>query len=132
MTDWVWIDVGDAVGFHDEQIAAHGGAPGLRDANLLESAMARPRMKARYDGADIAGLAAAYGYGLARNHPFVDGNKRTALVVMETFLVVHGAELKADNAETVALILALAAGDVTEEQLAEWIRDNLVPLDQFP
>jgi death-on-curing protein len=89
-------------------------------------------MKARYDGAEIAGLAAAYGYGLARNHPFVDGNKRTALVVMETFLVVHGAELKADNAETVALILALAAGDVTEEQLAEWIRDNLVPLDQFP
>lgn len=132
MTDWVWIDVGDAVGFHDEQIAAHGGTPGLRDANLLQSATARPRMKARYDGAEIAGLAAAYGYGLARNHPFVDGNKRTALVVMETFLVVHGAELKADNAETVALILALAAGDVTEEQLAEWIRDNLVPLDQFP
>ncbi len=129
MADWLWIEANDAIRFHDQQIAVHGGASGLRDAGLLESALARPQMKAQYGVNDIAELAAAYGFGLARNHPFVDGNKRTALVVMEAFLVVHGFELKADNAEAVALILALAAGDVSEEQLAYWVRDNIVPFD---
>ncbi len=86
-----------------------------------------PKMKAQYGVDDVAELAAAYGFGLARNHPFVDGNKRTALVVMEAFLVVHGLELKADNAEAVALILSLAAGEISEEQLAIWLRDNIVP-----
>jgi death-on-curing protein len=128
MTDWIWIDASDAISFHDQQIAIHGGASGLRDEGLLQSALARPQMKAQYGVDDIAELAAAYGFGIARNHPFVDGNKRTALVVMEAFLVVHGHELKADEAETVALILALAGGEVTEEQLADWVRDNLMPL----
>lgn len=129
MSSWIWINAEDVIGLHALQLAVHGGAPGLRDRSLLESSLARARMKAQYGGADIAELAAAYGYGLARNHPFVDGNKRMALVVMETFLVVHGFELKADNAEMVALILALAAGQVSEEQLVIWIRDNLAPMD---
>jgi death on curing protein len=128
MADWLWIDVDDAIRFHDQQIAVHGGASGLRDAGLLESALARPQMKAQYGVDDVAELAAAYGFGLARNHPFVDGNKRTALVVMEAFLVVHGYELKAKNAEAVALTLALAAGEITEEQLGGWTREDLVPL----
>jgi death-on-curing protein len=132
MTDWVWIDAADAISFHDQQIALHGGSPGLRDAGLLESALARPQMKAQYGVDDLAELAAAYGFGIARNHPFIDGNKRTALVVMEAFLVVHGHELKADNAEIVALVLALAGGDITEEQLAVWVRENLVARNDVP
>jgi death on curing protein len=128
MTDWLWIDVDDAVRFHDQQIAVHSGASGLRDAGLLESALSRPQMKAQYGTDDIAELAAAYGFGIARNHPFVDGNKRTALVVMEAFLVIHGFELKADNAEAVALVLSLASGDITEEQLVLWLRDNLITM----
>jgi death-on-curing protein len=128
MADWLWIESDDAVRFHDQQIAIHGGASGLRDAGLLESAVARPQKNAQYGVDDLAELAGAYGFGIARNHPFVDGNKRTALVVMEAFLVLHGSELKADNAEAVAVILALASGQVTEEQLVSWIRDHLVPL----
>lgn len=129
MTTWLWIEPADAITFHDQQIAVHGGSPGLRDEGLLESALARPHMKAQYGEEDISLLAAAYGYGLARNHPFVDGNKRTALVVMETFLVVHGFELRADNAEAVAVILALAAGELTEDDLTLWVRDNLIPFE---
>jgi death-on-curing protein len=128
MADWIWIDPEDAISFHDQQIAMHGGLTGLRDGGLLESALARPQMKAQYGVDDIGELAAAYGFGLARNHPFLDGNKRTALVVMEAFLVVHGWELKAENAEAVALVLALAAGEVSEEQLAFWVRQHLTPL----
>ncbi|MGL4729723.1 MAG: type II toxin-antitoxin system death-on-curing family toxin [Bosea sp. (in: a-proteobacteria)] len=129
MSGWVWIDIDDAISFHDQQISVHGGAAGIRDPGLLESALARPQMKAQYGAEDISELAAAYAYGIARNHPFIDGNKRTALVVMEAFLVVHGFELKADNAEAVALILALAAGEVTEQQLAAWVRDKLLPFE---
>ncbi len=128
MTSFVWIDAEDATAFHDQQIMAHGGAAGLRDMGLLQSALARPQMKAQYGSEDLAELAAAYAYGIARNHPFVDGNKRTALVVMEAFLVVHGFELKGDNPEAVALILTLAAGEIAEEQLALWVRENMMPL----
>ena len=128
MKPFIWIDAEDAIAFHDQQIAAHGGATGLRDMGLLQSALARPQMKAQYGSEDLAELAAAYAYGIARNHPFVDGNKRTALVVMEAFLVMHGLELKGDNPEAVALILTIAAGEITEEQLALWVRENMIPL----
>ena len=128
MEPCIWIDAEDAIAFHDQQISAHGGATGLRDMGLLQSALARPQMKAQSGSEGLAELAAAYAYGIARNHPFVDGNKRTALVVMEAFLVMHGLELKGDNPEAVALILTLAAGEITEEQLALWVRENMMSL----
>jgi death-on-curing protein len=111
---------------HDEQIAAHGGAAGTRDLGLLESALARPQHPAAYDsGADLAALAAACAYGIARNHPFVDGNTRTALVALELFLELNGHLLQAEDADCVATFLALAAGDLAEEALAAWVREHL-------
>lgn len=109
---------------HGEQLAEHGGQPGVRDAGALDSAMARPRNLALYGEPDLAGLAAAYGFGIARNHPFVDGNKRTAAVVMETFLMLNGAALKASDAELVVAIQALAAGELGEDELADWLREH--------
>ena len=110
---------------HAEQIAEHGGGEGVRDAGLLESAMARPQNLAAYGTPDAAELAAAYAYGIARNHPFVDGNKRTAAVVSETFLMLNGHVLTASDAELVVAFLALAAGDLSEEATAAWFRANL-------
>ena len=110
---------------HAEQIAEHGGGEGVRDAGLLESAMARPQNLAAYGTPDAAELAAAYAYGIARNHPFVDGNKRTAAVVSETFLMLNGHVLTASDAELVVAFLALAAGDLSEEETAAWFRDHL-------
>src|SRR3546814_16581928 len=108
--NWVWISAEVAMAAHAEQLAEHGGGEGVRDAGLLESAMARPQNLAAYHEPDAAELAAAYAYGIARNHPFVDGNKRTAAVVSETFLVLHGYVLTATDAELVVAFLALAAG----------------------
>lgn len=110
---------------HAEQLAEHGGAEGVRDDGLLESAFARPRNLADYGDPDAAALAAAYAYGIARNHPFVDGNKRTAAVVSETFLVLNGYELIATDAELVVAFLELAAGNLTEDELADWFRQHL-------
>ncbi len=110
---------------HGEQIAEHGGGEGVRDAGLLDSAMARPINLAAYEEADAAALATAYAYGIARNHPFVDGNKRTAAVVSETFLALNGFTLTATDAELVVAFLALAAGDLSEEETAAWFRDHL-------
>jgi death on curing protein len=109
---------------HDEQLTIHGGSAGLRDAALLESALGRPRNKWAYENAELPELAAAYGYGIARNHPFVDGNKRTALLAIYTFLGVNGIDFIVPEADAAAMILALAAGEVSEENLAQWIRDN--------
>jgi death-on-curing protein len=109
---------------HDEQLAIHGGSAGLRDAALLESALGRPRNKWAYENAELPELAAAYGYGIARNHAFVDGNKRTALLAIYTFLGVNGIDFIVPEADAAAMILALAAGEVSEESLARWIRDN--------
>jgi len=109
---------------HDEQLAIHGGSTGLRDAALLESALGRPRNKWAYENAELPELAAAYGYGIARNHPFVDGNKRTALLAIYTFLGVNGVDFIVPEADAAAMILSLAAGEVSEESLACWIRDN--------
>jgi len=113
---------------HDEQIAEHGGSSGVRDQGLLRSALERPRNIAAYepDGeSDLARLAAAYGYGIVKNHPFIDGNKRTALVVTETFLNLNGLALLADDATCVAVIEALASGTMKEEKFARWIRENI-------
>lgn len=123
--EWIWIAVDVAVAAHAEQLAEHGGGEGLRDMRLLESAMARPQNLASYDKADIADLAAAYAFGIARNHPFVDGIKRTAAVVSETFLVMNGWSLAASDAELVVAFLALAAGELSEEEMADWFRTNI-------
>lgn len=124
MTSWLWLSAEALLAAHDEQLAEHGGAAGLRDIGLFESALARPQNLAAYGAPDIAALAAAYAFGLARNHPFVDGNKRTALIALETFLVLNGAELVANDVQCVQAILALAAGELDESQLADWIRQN--------
>jgi death-on-curing protein len=122
---WVWVAVEVAIAAHAEQLAEHGGGEGIRDSALVESAMARPRNLAIYGEPDAAALAAAYAYGIARNHPFVDGNKRTAAVVSETFLMLNGYQLAASDAELVVAFLDLAAGDLSEEELADWFREHL-------
>jgi death on curing protein len=124
---WIWVALAVAEAAHLEQLAEHGGGEGVRDAGLLESAMARPQNLALYGDPDAAALAAAYGFGIARNHPFVDGNKRTAAVVAETFLVLNGRSLLASDAELVVAILALAAGELSEDELADWFRGHLSP-----
>ena len=106
-----------------DMLLTHGGMPGLRDENLLESMLARPRQRFTYEPtADVAALAAAYGYGLARNHPYNDGNKRVAFVVMAVFLGLNGHELTASDTDVVTTMVALAAGEIDEEVLADWIR----------
>lgn len=117
-----WIGVETALAIHEEQIAEHGGGEGVRDRGLLESALARPRNAWGYGVTDLCALAAALGHGIARNHPFVDGNKRTAFVVVETFLILNGAELGASDAESVVAMLDLAAGEMTEDEFADWLR----------
>ncbi|RXR27536.1 type II toxin-antitoxin system death-on-curing family toxin [Sphingobium fluviale] len=123
--DWIWVADAVAMAAHAEQLAEHGGGEGVRDPGALESAMARPRNLAVYGEPDAAALAAAYAFGIARNHPFVDGNKRTAAVVSETFLVLNGYALSASDAELVVVFLALAAGELSEEELADWFRTHL-------
>jgi death-on-curing protein len=110
---------------HNDQIREHGGLPGIRDENVLESALARPQHKWHYaKDADIATLAAAYGFGLVRNHPYRDGNKRIGFLAIATFLGINGYDFKATDAEVVINILALAGGRVSEEELADWIRTH--------
>lgn len=121
---WVWIDPGVLTAVHEEQLAEHGGAAGLRDAALFESALARPMQLATYGEPDVAALAASYGFGLARNHPFVDGNKRTAFVAVELFLALNGWSLEADDVDCVMTMLRLAAGELDEPQFAQWVREK--------
>jgi death-on-curing protein len=123
----VWLTADVILAIHDEQIAEHGGAEGLRDVALFESALARPHNFASYGNPDVPALTAALGFGLARNHPFVDGNKRTAFVAIETFLDLNGLDLVAPDAECVVMMLRLAAGDLVEEALAAWLRDRAGP-----
>ena len=111
---------------HREQLIEHGGGQGVRDSGLLERAMARPQHLVAYGQPDAAALAAAYAYGIARNHPFVDGNKRTAAVVSETFLVLNGFALEASDAEVVVAFLALAAGELGEDELADWFCTRII------
>ncbi len=110
---------------HEEQLAEHGGASGLRDEGLLESALARPLHLAAYGDPDAAALAAAYGFGLARNHPFIDGNKRTAFVAVELFLQLNGWRLTASDVDCVLTMLSLAAGTLDEDAFADWLRRHM-------
>jgi death-on-curing protein len=123
-----WLDTASLLLLHSESIADHGGSDGVRDPGLLESALARPRNLLAYGTPDLAELAAAYAYGLARNHPFVDGNKRAALLAIGVFLGLNGHRLTASQPDAVLTMLALAAGDLDEADLAACIRANMAPL----
>lgn len=127
MTAWRWIDRAVLIAVHEAQLAEHGGGAGLRDAALLESALSRPLNLASYGEPDAAALAAAYGYGIARNHAFIDGNKRTALVAVELFLKLNGWQLAVTDAECVLTMLAVATGDLTKDEFAAWLRTHAAP-----
>jgi death-on-curing protein len=120
----IWLSTDLVLAIHDEQLGQFGGPPGLRDQGLLESALARPVNKYAYGSDDLTALAAAYGFGLARNHAFVDGNKRIAFLAMVTFLGLNDIDFVVPEAEAVVIMLAVAAGEVDEDGLARWIRDN--------
>lgn len=124
-----WLDLNIVLDFHTEQLALFGGRDGIRDLGLLESALARPQNKFAYGETDLAALAAAYGFGIARNHPFVDGNKRTALASLIVFLNLNKLDLDAPQEAATAIVLALAAGEIGEDVLAHWIADHIKPLD---
>ncbi len=125
MKDPVWITRAVILAVHDEQLAEHGGGTGLRDEGLLDSALARPQNRRGYDpNADACALAASYAFGIARNHPFVDGNKRTAFVAAELFLELNGVTLKAEDGDCVIVMLRLAAGEIGEDEFADWLRAN--------
>jgi death-on-curing protein len=123
----VWVEESVVLALHEEHLAEHGGPIGMRDYGLLQAALARPRHLAAYESSDIAALAAAYGYGLVRNHPFTDGNKRTAFVVTELFLALNGYILAAEDAACVITLLRLAEGSLSEKEFADWIRLHTIP-----
>lgn len=122
---WTWLDAAVIQAVHEEQLAEHGGGTGMRDPNLLASALARPQQLASYGEPDVADLAASYGLGIARNHPFIDGNKRTAFVAVELFLVLNGSVLMATDVDCVLTMLDLATGKLAEADFAAWIRQHL-------
>ena len=125
--DYTWVDSDVVLAIHEEQLAEHGGADGVRDMGLLESALARSQNLLAYGSPDLADLAAAYAGGIARNHPFIDGNKRTAWVVAETFVELNGTEIAADDAGAYEAMLALAEGRIDESAFAAWMRPQLKP-----
>ena len=124
MSEPVWLTLELVIAFHDEQLREFGGPSGIRDLGMLESALGRPRNKWSFGEQDLALLAAAYGFGIARNHPFVDGNKRAAFLSIITFLGLNGIDFVVGNAEAVVIIQDLAAGEIDEDGLSRWIRDN--------
>jgi death on curing protein len=128
----IWVREDVVLAVHLRQLAEHGGGEGLRDEGLLQSALARPQNLLAYSAPspDLASLAAAYAYGIARNHPFVDGNKRTALIVARLFLLLNGMDLVATQEEKYSTFLALAAGELSEENLANWVRQHLASLSK--
>ena len=121
-----WVALSAVLAIHEEQLAEHGGLDGIRDRGLLESALHRPRDLRSYGQPNLADLAAAYAFGIARNHPFLDGNKRTSAVVTRLFLRLNGHDLDATQAQRLAIWLALGAGETTEQALADWMRSRLV------
>ena len=125
---WSWIDPAVVLAVHEEQLAEHGGAAGVRDVGLLESALARPRNLAHYGEPDVCELAAAYAFGLARNHPFIDGNKRSAFVATVLFLMLNGWRLTASDADSVLVMLNLAAGELDEAPFADWLRSRVAAI----
>jgi death-on-curing protein len=120
-----WLSVELIKDMHAEQLALFGGPPGLRDQGALESALGRPINRWHYGSQDLAGLAAAYAFGLARNHAFVDGNKRIAFAAMMVFLRLNGIRFAPPPPEATAIMIALAAGEIVEDGLARWIADNI-------
>jgi len=127
MSEPRWLSLEEILITHERQLARFGGASGVRDQGLLESALSRPQNKWAYEQADFVALAAAYAFGIARNHPFVDGNKRVAFLAMMGFLRKNDVRFSPTQEAATAAILALAAGEVNEDGLARWIRDNLAP-----
>lgn len=127
MTDFHTRDFVEAL--HAEQLRLHGGAAGVRDEGMLESALFRPQQKEAYGDPDIADLAAAYLFGIAKNHPFVDGNKRTALAAADLFLYFNGVSLEADEDDLIQFVLMVAAGEIDEDGAAAFFRDHIEPLD---
>jgi death on curing protein len=126
MVEPIWITSTIAQFIHDDQIASHGGAYGLLNAGMLESALSRPQNLYAYEQPDIFTLAAAYGYGIAKNHAFIDGNKRTAFMVMFTFLLANGWRFVVPEPEVVITMQQVAAGEISETTLADWLRQNSV------
>ena len=126
MTTWQWLDQAVLIAVHEMQLTEHGGGAGLRDLGLLESALARFLNSAAYGEPDACALAAAYGCGIARNHAFIDGNERTAFVAVELFLRLNGWRLAASDADCVLTMLAVATGELTENEFAAWLRAHAV------
>lgn len=127
MSEPRWIDRRALLFLHSESLAEHGGAEGIRDDGLLDSALARPLNLLAYENPDLAALAAAYGVGIAKNHPFVDGNKRAALLAVGLFLALNGSRLVASQVDATSAMLAVAAGELDESAFAHWIRAHLRP-----
>lgn len=122
MSDFKWLSTEAVLAMHARQLAEHGGGTGVRDPGLLDSALQRPVNKTTYGEPDLFDLAAAYAYGIARNHPFVDGNKRTALVASRTFLIINGFQITASKEDRLTTFLKLAEGNLTEDELSAWFR----------
>ena len=131
MSEPIWVSLEVLLEIHDEQLQEHGGSAGIRDRNLLESALARPKNQYVYSESSLPELAAAYAFGIARNHPFVDGNKRTAFIAMALFLWTNGFRLVTTQTEAIAAMLELASGTLPEAALALWVRDRVVS-EPFP
>ena len=125
--NWRWIDKQALLLLHGESLAEHGGAAGMRDSGLLDSALARAPNLAAYGEPDVAALAATYGFGIARNHPFVDGNNRAAFLAVGLFLALNGYRLVATQADATVVMLALAAGELDEAEFAGWLHAHLEP-----
>jgi death-on-curing protein len=125
MKTWIWVETRDVLAIQEAQLSEHGGAEGVRDQGGLESALARPLNLVAYGEPDAAALAAAYGFGIAKNHPFVEGNKRTAFVTFEFFLELNGYSLTANDVQCVVILLTVADSTSSEAELADWIRRNL-------
>ncbi|HKT06602.1 MAG TPA: type II toxin-antitoxin system death-on-curing family toxin [Gemmatimonadaceae bacterium] len=128
MNEPIWIEHLDVEVMHEQQIAEHGGSHGVRDEGLLLAALARPRNLFQHgENVDLAALAASYGFGIAKNHAYIDGNKRVAFVVMATFLLVNGRRIRASEPQVVTVMLAVADGTMGEEALAAWLREHVTP-----
>jgi death on curing protein len=130
MTDFHSFDF--ILAMHAEQLRLHGGAAGVRDEGMLDSALNRPLQKQAYGNPDLCELAAAYLFGIAKNHPFVDGNKRTALAAADTFLYFNGLELQAEDEDLIQFVLLVAAGEIDEDGAAAFFRDHTIPLEGRP
>lgn len=126
MIEPIWVEQSVVIAIHRRQLAEHGGVDGIRDEGLLESALFRPKNKFNYENPTIFDLAAAYGYGIAKNHPFVDGNKRTSYVVTRTFLKLNGSDIQASEIEKYETWIGLAGGQINEDDLAAWIEEKFV------